>query len=380
MSSFSQQVASEEKSFEAGRAHMPAIEGTEGYVKAHLPSKYSILALCAPDQEATNQNTVAKLNYAASLADQLLRVSYSVNQNTVDLGPLMDAVRAHDAACGPISYVFCEPSYAQVDNAYINWATLRNRAVTDMRRAIPLVYANSEREYSELMKRMGDVRNARSTFDAPGAGGTWGIIGKHQDFERQLNLCQSFSMPVIEIDGNHYDPDAFIGKALKCMAEEVTFSEITELDRLRDEYFMKGIPVPKPDKFTKTKRSVRYSFNQLNTGSYGWAILEDAMLNALDGIAGDMATAGYEMQLNSIYRNPNRSSGLSQHRYGYAIDFQTFDFNRDGGADQHDWDLLRAITARHGPSYTEPVSQSGVGHVHVDWRGLTLGVSSSLTC
>ena len=37
--------------------------------------------------------------------------------------------------------------------------------------------------------------------------------------------------------------------------------------------------------------------------------------------------------------------------------------------DEEDWKLLRAITDKYSPSYTEPLAQSGPGHVHVDWRG-----------
>jgi hypothetical protein len=78
------------------------------------------------------------------------------------------------------------------------------------------------------------------------------------------------------------------------------------------------------------------------------------------------------IQLNSVYRNPRRADGLSRHQYGDAIDLQVFDNNHDGQIDD-DWNKMYAALSQTHPSYVEPMSQSGSGHLHLDWRNVSLG-------
>lgn len=235
--------------------------------------------------------------------------------------------------------------------------------------ALDIVYASARRALSKLRQRYSSVRIARTNFEqrADGGGGVRAIEESHELFLQAKNDLLKFRLG----KAPGYDPQPIFDEARKVVMNETKVSQISELDRLRNEYVEKRIPTPAPSAFTQSARSQRFSFSELNNGPYSWAILTDRLLTNLDLLAEEMDRAGYRIQLNSVYRNPNHrvSSGRSQHQYGTAVDIQVFDFDQSGGIrNDADWILLRNITDQLSPSYTEPLTQSGPGHVHVDWR------------
>jgi hypothetical protein len=120
--------------------------------------------------------------------------------------------------------------------------------------------------------------------------------------------------------------------------------------------------VPLCAHFTKTVSSPNFAFAVLNTGDYGWAIIKGSLLNGLEAT---LANYGLPMTLNSAYRNPDRNARItpkgaaqSRHMYGDAADIASNSSN---------WATLRAAGKAAG-ACAEPLSISGFGHVHVDWR------------
>ena len=120
--------------------------------------------------------------------------------------------------------------------------------------------------------------------------------------------------------------------------------------------------IPSCASFTRTKRSAHFSFAELNRGDFAWAILTDRLLNGLENVR--RRNGNRPLSLTSAYRNPSRNrrvggASQSRHMYGDAADIAS---NR----------TTFPALARHGKASggcIEPVSLSGTGHVHVDYRG-----------
>jgi hypothetical protein len=121
--------------------------------------------------------------------------------------------------------------------------------------------------------------------------------------------------------------------------------------------------LPQCSDFTQNGHSSHFSFKELNTGDYTWAILRDNMLKGIEDTRTNYG--GSALAVNSGYRNPVHNSGISgsatdsRHIHGDAVDFQS---------DQTAWDSLRKAGKKAG-ACSEPQTLSGWGHVHVDWRG-----------
>jgi hypothetical protein len=81
-----------------------------------------------------------------------------------------------------------------------------------------------------------------------------------------------------------------------------------------------------------------------------------------------MDAESFQIQLNSVFRNPFRSVKLSRHQFGRAADWQVFDFDESGGVrDATDWQILADLISNYSPMYLEPIVDSGPGHVHAHW-------------
>ncbi len=112
-----------------------------------------------------------------------------------------------------------------------------------------------------------------------------------------------------------------------------------------------------------------FSFAQLNSGTYSWAILLSSLSTGINSIH-----ANYSGTLtpNSGYRNPAKEYAIDQaqgarfaknsrHEYGDAIDF---------AASSSTFPTLRNIAVSKANGCAEPKRDSGTAHVHVDWRQL----------
>jgi hypothetical protein len=135
------------------------------------------------------------------------------------------------------------------------------------------------------------------------------------------------------------------GRLRDLVAAEKAYSAIDELDTMRDEYVTHGIPVPRRQSFTQSKGSAHFSFAELNSGDYGWAIISDRLLAGLETMRTEVGDR--ILTITSGYRNPahNATAGdtavfNSRHQYGDAADVTPTDLNGDGVVDSDDRDRL----------------------------------------
>ncbi|HEX8499937.1 MAG TPA: D-Ala-D-Ala carboxypeptidase family metallohydrolase [Pyrinomonadaceae bacterium] len=115
--------------------------------------------------------------------------------------------------------------------------------------------------------------------------------------------------------------------------------------------------------FTRDAHSEHFTFAELNGGDFPWAILRGDLLRGLENIRARNGDA--PLRINSGYRNPRHNAGItgaarqSQHMYGTAADIASTETT---------WQVLHDH-AKGSNACVEPLDVSGVGHVHVDWRG-----------
>jgi len=154
-----------------------------------------------------------------------------------------------------------------------------------------------------------------------------------------------------------------------CFAVTLTASGLCatcqdERDKIIQEYVKESSSfVPVCSDFSRDAHASHFSFAELNSGDYSWAILRDRMLKGIDDTR--LNFGGSALVINSGYRNPVHNAGISgaatdsQHTHGSAVDF---------ASSQTNWEFLQRSGKQAG-ACTEPQNLSGWGHVHVDWRG-----------
>lgn len=110
-----------------------------------------------------------------------------------------------------------------------------------------------------------------------------------------------------------------------------------------------------------------FTFGEMNSGDYNWAILT---LPLQDGIENTRTDYGNQsLTVNSGYRNPAHQCAIdagagrrctinSSHVMGAAVDF---------ASNSGTWAGI-AAAGKAATACTEPEVQSGSGHVHLDWR------------
>ena len=286
---------------------------------------------------------------------------------------LVNSIENYEAKRVDFEYFSCGPYYQRIVDSLIENDRLLNIAKPLSQRAFDDIFLRANKDKTILSEKLNEVKDQRHRFETErnGAGGLENLKVKHEAFLTQLKLATEYRLLNYE-HVKRYNAEAYYNGIKSLQEEELKPAAISDLDRLRDEYVSRSIPVPAPNRFTQTRGSTKFTFSQLNkTNNFDWAVLESVMLTNLDAIATKMENVNYEVQLNSAYRNPSRSSGCSRHQYGYAIDLQVFDFNNSGGTrDSEDWKLLEdLIKENFAYDYIEPISISGAGHVHVDWGG-----------
>jgi len=156
--------------------------------------------------------------------------------------------------------------------------------------------------------------------------------------------------------------------------EEITYlAMITivqdERDQCRQEYIdMSKTKVPNRGEFSNGGGSDHFTFGELNSGHYSWAILTSALYAGLEATR---TNYGYPMDVSSGYRNPIRNAELpgsateSQHIYGLAADIYVRDLNGNGEIERSEWDVLKDAAVLAG-AWVEPWEDTGTW-VHMDW-------------
>ena len=136
-----------------------------------------------------------------------------------------------------------------------------------------------------------------------------------------------------------------------------------ERDTIIAEYPQYGVSfTPTCADFTQTGHSTHFSFAELNSGDYSWAIIRNSLLTGLECVrAGNGNVA---LTINSGYRNPAHNAAVggesqSRHMFGDAANI---------ASNTQTWDPLHDAGKSCG-ACVEPRSATFPGHVHVDWRG-----------
>jgi hypothetical protein len=119
---------------------------------------------------------------------------------------------------------------------------------------------------------------------------------------------------------------------------------------------------PRCADFTQTAHSQNFTFAQLNSGDYTWAIIRDSLLTGLECVR--TANGNVNLTINSGYRNPAHNAQVggesqSRHMFGDAADI---------ASNSQTWDPLHDA-GKSCNACVEPRSATFPGHVHVDWRG-----------
>ncbi len=128
---------------------------------------------------------------------------------------------------------------------------------------------------------------------------------------------------------------------------------------------------PSCSDFTQDRHSRYFSFAELNTSDYGWALIRDPLIvddSNSYGLDRWRTEFGGPRTINSAYRNPKRNNSVggaakSRHMHGDAVDF------RNESQQQPEWDAMTAAATRAQADFVE--SQSGpcaLKCAHADWR------------
>jgi len=144
---------------------------------------------------------------------------------------------------------------------------------------------------------------------------------------------------------------------------------------IQEHLFYKVNFVPLCSYFTQTAHSQYFDFPELNKGDYSWALIKRPLvIPASSGYGLDKwrQLYGGPRIVNSAYRNPARNACLppsctkgvpqSRHMHGDAADL------KNESATMQEWQNMWDKAWQAGANYVEPQSQSGLGHVHADWR------------
>jgi hypothetical protein len=136
-----------------------------------------------------------------------------------------------------------------------------------------------------------------------------------------------------------------------------------ERDTIIAEYPQYGVSfTPTCADFTQTAHSTHFSFAELNSGDYSWAIIRNSLLTGLECVR--TGNGNVALTINSGYRNPAHNAAVggesqSRHMFGDAADIASND---------QTWDPLHNAGKSCG-ACVEPRSATFPRHVHVDWRG-----------
>lgn len=152
-----------------------------------------------------------------------------------------------------------------------------------------------------------------------------------------------------------------------------------ERDTIIKEYADCGVDLtPACADFTKTAHSKYFTFNEINTGDFAWALVSKTLtVAASEGYGLDKWREEYGSAriINSAYRNPVRNAAIggaakSRHMHGDAVDF------RNGAGTQAEWDNMKAAALRAKADWIEPLNgPCALKCVHADWRKHTDGFS-----
>jgi hypothetical protein len=138
--------------------------------------------------------------------------------------------------------------------------------------------------------------------------------------------------------------------------------------------------------FSQTAHSVYFTFAELNTGDYSWALVKRPLVVASSsgyGLDDWRVQYGSARTINSAYRNPARNAAVggapqSRHMFGDAVDLSNQSYSSScgtGSACQVEWNNMYNAAGLAGADYREPTTgPCGYACTHADWRNHDNGI------
>jgi hypothetical protein len=309
---------------------------------------FTPLVNCTSAQNSANQEAVNKLQNRIDMLNVISSKCQQIDASSFSGIEVETAIQYYNTNAVEIIYYRCDPSIRDVANKYNDYLGVLNSVNPIIIAASNRIFRNADAAISALQSHIDALRLARSAFDTDPNGG-----GGLSSIENEIADCRSaFQTLKRYYFGHWYDQhdqkaQQYYGKFTSLEFDVNQMALIDELDRLRDEYVTapKGPRlVPPRSSFTQSKGSAHFSFGELNTGDFSWAIVSDRLLTALEGIRSDLGNKA--LILTSGYRSPKANDSEpdsvqnSRHQYGDAVDLTPTDLNSDGNIDKSDQDLL----------------------------------------
>lgn len=305
---------------------------------------------CTAAQDAHNRTQIRKIRTV--LVPKLREIENwgrTRNSNSTDTTEMVRLADEYNAI-NDLTFYRCLPSFNEFAAAYNSeLQPAFNRAENQKHRGVTVVWGNANRVLGELSTAETTVRDRRNEFETTPSGGQGvaGIRNAHDAFLQKERTASSFTLTRYNFGGGKVeDPAQFTAEIRRLRLAEARVSAITELDTLRDEYVTGARTVPPATDFTQSRSSINFSFAEMNTGNYSWAVLTNALLNQLEAVR--RGVGNRPVQILSGYRNPVRNDSLpnsvptSRHQYGDAADANPADYNGDGSVNSADRDILAA--------------------------------------
>jgi hypothetical protein len=143
-------------------------------------------------------------------------------------------------------------------------------------------------------------------------------------------------------------------------------------DDIRREYVTHRVNLrPACQDFTQTRHGTYFTFNELNTGDFNWALIRDPLIvNEVNnyGLNRWRLEYGGPRIVNSAYRNPARNARVggvatSRHMHGDAADL------RNVTQTVNEYNSMAQAAGRANADFIEPLNgPCMLGCVHADWR------------
>jgi hypothetical protein len=326
---------------------------------------------CSAPQEAHNNRVLASMDRRLQL---LIAIGTACDRIDGAAKSGADVERAitqfNSTPVSPSNYFACVPSGQAVVNAQNAFLDRWHNDINPKSiRASNQLFRNANGELAKLKSILVEVEQARSEFESATSGGSGitGIAAAHERFVTQGTVVSSFKFGNWWAEHNKL-ADAFSVASSNTHNAEAVHSTIDEVDRARDEYVKGNRPIPPGSAFTASKASPNFTFAELNSGEYNWAVISDRLLQGLEAVR--TLVGGKPLSIGSAYRNPRRNDSLpnsvpnSRHQYGDAADVTPSDLNGDGIVDANDRDMLFAAAQRAG--FTEVIKKNVSVHMAFD--------------
>jgi hypothetical protein len=203
--------------------------------------------------------------------------------------------------------------------------------------------------YTNVSEPDPDIDQAVINYTTANPGETYTLVGSRAGVLEISDPCESCRNDYVD----YYDYSAYTGDDIDAIGEyefmphgnPVPAHEVVTLgttrvevqatvptacgdvrDQIRQEYVTYNIAYsPTCSIFTQTASAPDFSFAELNTGTYTWAILQRYFLTGIETVRS--GNGGVALSVVSAYRNPakqvkiNPSVPNGRHVYGDAVDF-----------------------------------------------------------